>query len=103
MYGKRGWIMLKKDFIKLYSEINGIEDRDIVSKDVEEFLNTMKEAFKKYPKITFRNFGVFEVKATAERKIADPRGNNNIINSKSRKYIKFRVSRNIEKFLYEKK
>ena len=94
--------MIKKDFVKLYAEINNIEDMKEAEKNVDEFLDTLKEGFKKYPKITFRKFGVFEIKKTAERKIIDPRGNNNIINSKPRKYIKFRTSKNIENILYDK-
>lgn len=99
---QRGNQMIKKDFIQLYSEINGVTDIKEVSQDVDEFLDTMREALKKHPKVVFWNFGIFEVRETAKRKIVDPRGNNNIINSKPRKYVKFRVSKNIENMLYDK-
>ncbi len=48
--------MIKKDFIQLYSEINGVTDIKEVSQDVDEFLDTMREALKKHPKVVFWNF-----------------------------------------------
>lgn len=93
--------MVKKEFVNLYSKVNEIKDIKEVTKNVDEFLDTMKEVFKTYPKVVFWKFGIFEVRETAERKITDPRGNNNIIKSKPRKYIKFRVSKNLEKNLYD--
>ena len=93
--------MVKKEFVNLYSKVNEIKDIKEAIKNVDEFLDTMKEAFKTYPKVVFWKFGIFEVRETAERKIIDPRGNNNIIKSKPRKYIKFRVSKNLEKILYD--
>ncbi len=93
--------MLKKEFKELYADYNNISLKK-ASDDVEEFLETMKDAFKTYPKIVFRGFGTFETKKTKERKIVDPRGNGEIIHAKSRKYIKFKVSKNTEKILYNK-
>lgn len=92
--------MIRKDFVKLYEEIHEINEDEAV-KDVEAFLNMMEEGFKKYSKITIRNLGVFQVRETKEKKICDPRGNNEVIISKPRKYIKFKVSKNLEKFLYD--
>ena len=87
--------MIKKEFKKFYAEQNNLSEED-ASKEVELFLETMKEMFANYPKIVFRNFGTFEVKETKERKIVDPRGNNEIIHAKPRKYIKFKTSKNLE-------
>ena len=93
--------MVKSDFAKLYSTTYGIEEKEAV-KDVEIFLETMADAFKKYSKITIRNIGVFEVRETKERVICDPRGTGEKIKSKPRKYIKFKASKNLENILYDK-
>ncbi len=93
--------MVKKEFKKFYSEYNKMSEED-ASKEVEEFLEMMKQAFFKYPKIVFRDFGTFEVKETKERKIVDPRGNNKLIHSKPRKYIKFKASKNLEERMNNK-
>ena len=90
--------MIKKEFKKFYAKQNNLDEEE-ASKEVEAFLETMKEAFSNYPKIVFRNFGTFEVKETKERKIVDPRGTNEIINAKPRKYVKFKISKNLEEKL----
>lgn len=93
--------MIKKEFKKFYSEYNNISEEE-ASQEVEEFLEMMKQAFSLYPKIVFRDFGTFEVKETKERKIVDPRGNNELIHSKPRKYIKFKASKNLEERMNNK-
>ena len=93
--------MKKKEFKKLYGELNKTE-KERASEEVEIFLETMKQAFSKYPKIVFRNFGTFEVKETKARKITDPRGNDEPIISKPRKYVKFKVSKNLEERMKKK-
>ena len=50
---QRGSQMIKKDFIQLYSEINGVTDIKEVSQNVDEFLDTMREALKNIPKLFF--------------------------------------------------
>lgn len=96
-------MMTKKEFAKLYSKMHGIKNIKKAKKDVDEFLDTMKEMFEKYPKVVFRGFGTFEVRETKARSILDPRNQKDIIHSKPRKYIKLKVSKNIEKNLYEDK
>ena len=90
--------MRKKEFKKFYSELNKIENEK-ASQEVEEFLETMKQALSIYPKIVFRNFGTFEIKETKARKIVDPKDSSNIIDAKPKKYIKFKVSRLLEENL----
>ena len=87
--------MKKKEFKKLYSELNKTE-KEKSSEEVEIFLETMKQVFSKYPKIVFRNFGTFEVKETKERDIVDPKDSTNIIHAEPRKYIKFKGSKFLE-------
>ena len=60
--------MRKKEFKKFYSELNKMENEK-ASQEVEEFLETMKQALSVYPKIVFRNFGTFEIKETKTRRV----------------------------------
>ena len=90
--------MIKKEFKKFYAEYNKMNE-DEASQEVEDFLEMMKQAFSKYPKIVFRDFGTFEVKETKERMVVDPRGNGEIIHAKPRKYVKFKQSINLEEEL----
>lgn len=87
--------MRKKEFKKFYAEFNKLENEK-ASEEVELFLETMKKAFSLYPKIVFRNFGTFETKETKERKVIDPRGSGKIIYTKSRKYVKLKISKSLE-------
>ena len=93
--------MIKKEFKKFYAEYNKMNE-DEASQEVEDFLEMMKQAFSKYPKIVFRDFGTFEVKETKVRKITDSRGNSEPIISKPRKYVKFKASKNLEERMKKK-
>lgn len=62
MFGGR--VMRKKEFVEFYAECNKIEDFSQASKEVDKFIEMMKEALTLYPKIVFRGFGTFEVKET---------------------------------------
>ena len=93
--------MKKKEFKKLYEDLNKTE-KERASEEVEIFLETMKQAFSKYPKIVFRNFGTFEVKETKSREVFDPRGNGEIIKTKPRKFVKLKISKNLEEKLNNK-
>lgn len=90
--------MRKKDFVKFYADMYEIDVKD-ASKDIEEFLETMKTVFSEDSKVVFKNFGIFEVRKTKARYIVDPRNQIDIIHSKPRKYVKFRTSKNMEKLL----
>ena len=89
-----GRIMRKKEFVEFYAECNKIEDFSQASE--EGFIEMMKEALTLYPKIVFRGFGSFEVRETTERLIVDPKDSSNIIHAKPRKYIKFKISKNLQ-------
>ena len=93
--------MKKKEFKKLYEDLNKTE-KERASEEVEIFLETMKQAFSKYPKIVFRNFGTFEVKETKSREVFDPRGSGKIIITKPRKFVKLKISKNLKEKLSEK-
>lgn len=96
--------MIKREFVKLYADMNEIEEEEALV-EVEEFLDTMKDMLKEHSKVSFRNFGVFQVKETKEKKVHQSWKDENeekIIETKPRKYVKFKVSKNIEDTLYEK-
>lgn len=86
----------KQDLIIFYSELNKIKDLSEAEKRIDKFIETLKSALKTNEKIIFQNFGVFETKETSERLIVDPKDSSNIIHAKPRKYIKFRISKNLQ-------
>lgn len=89
----------KQDLIIFYSELNGIKDLDEAERRIDKFINTLSEALRLDNKVTFMNFGTFEVKETKERDIVDPKDSTNIIHAESRKYVKFKVSKGLEESL----
>ena len=86
----------KQDLVMFYSELNKIKDLDLAEQKIDRFVNTLKAALKENERIVFRGFGVFEVKETTERMIVDPKDSANIIHAKPRKYIKFKISKNLQ-------
>ena len=86
----------KQDLIMFYSEFNKIKDFDLAEEKLDRFINTLKAALKENERIVFRGFGIFEVKETTERMIVDPKDSANIIHAKPRKYIKFKISKNLQ-------
>ena len=91
-----GGRMRKKEFVEFYAECNKIDDFSQASEEVDKFIEMMKEALTLYPNIVFRGFGTFEVRETKERMIVDPKDSANIIHAKPRKYIKFKISKNLQ-------
>lgn len=89
----------KKEIIKFYAERNGIEDICAEEK-IDKFISVLKKALSEDERITFKKFGIFEVKETKERDICDPRRINKKNHAKPRKYIKFTVSRLLKDELY---
>lgn len=86
----------KQDLVMFYSELNKIKDLDLAEEKIDRFINTLKAALKENERIVFRGFGIFEVKETTERMIVDPKDSSNIIHAKPRKYIKFKISKNLQ-------
>ena len=86
----------KQDLVMFYSELNKIKDFDLAEEKIDRFINTLKAALKENERIVFRGFGIFEVKETTERMIVDPKNSANIIHAKPRKYIKFKISKNLQ-------
>ena len=90
----------KQDLVMFYSEFNKIKDFDLAEEKLDRFINTLKAALKENERIVFRGFGIFEMKETTERMIVDPKDSANIIHAKPRKYIKFKISKNLQDSLY---
>ena len=90
----------KQDLVMFYSELNKIKDLDLAEEKIDRFINTLKAALKENERIVFRGFGIFEMKETTERMIVDPKDSANIIHAKPRKYIKFKISKNLQDSLY---
>ena len=86
----------KQDLVMFYSELNKIKDLDLAEEKIDRFIYALKTAFKENKKIVFRGFGSFEVRETTERMIVDPKDSANIIHAKPRKYIKFKISKNLQ-------
>lgn len=86
----------KQDLVMFYSEFTEIKDFDLVEDKIDGFIGALKAALKENEKIIFRGFGSFEVRETTERLIVDPKDSSNIIHAKPRKYIKFKVSKNLQ-------
>ena len=86
----------KQDLVMFYSEFNKIKDFDLAEEKLDRFINTLKAALKENERIVFRGFGIFEMKETTERMIVDPKDSANIIHAKPKKYIKFKISKNLQ-------
>lgn len=94
--------MIKKDFVKIYMEQNLIEDEKIAKEEIERFLKTFKYALTVDNELIFRNVGSFEVKQTKAREVVDLQDYSNKIQTKPRKYVKFRISENFsDKLCYK--
>ena len=94
--------MIKKDFIKIYMEQNLIEDEKVAKEEIERFLKTFKYALTVDNELIFRNVGSFEVKQTKAREVVDLQDYSNKIQTKPRKYVKFRISENFsDKLCYK--
>ncbi|MCI6152363.1 MAG: HU family DNA-binding protein [Fusobacterium perfoetens] len=87
--------MIKKEFVELYCTRHNIEEKQ-GQKDIENFLDTLKYALTIDKNLIFRNFGSFEVRKTKERVVVDPKNISKKIDVKSRKYVKFKISRTFE-------
>ena len=94
--------MIKKDFIKIYMEQNLIEDEKVAKEEIERFLKTFKYALTVDNELIFRNVGSFEVKQTKAREVVDLQDYSNKIQTKPRKYVKFKISENFsDKLCYK--
>lgn len=85
----------KAEFVAFYSEKNNIKNFTAAEEKIDKFIEAMKKALLENDEIVFKKFGTFQVKKTNEREICDPKGSGKKIQAKSKKYIKFTVSRTL--------
>ncbi len=93
--------MVKKDFINLYAEKYKIAPEQAFEA-VENVFELLKDVFSQEETLKIKNFGIFEIRETKERKVVDPKDGTKIIHAKPRKYIKFKGSKTLEKELFYK-
>lgn len=89
----------KMKLIIFYAERNKIKDFKTAEEKLDRFIESLIKALSENEKVMFRRFGSFEVRKTTEREITDPRGRQEKIHAKPRKYVKFTVSKVIENSL----
>lgn len=89
----------KSELIIFYAEHNNIKDLNEAEKKLDQIIESLKSALSKNKTVIFRNFGSFEVRQTNERDIMNPKIKGNVIHAKPKKYVKFKVSRSLEKNL----
>ena len=87
--------MLKKDFVNLYAKKYKVTPEKSLEV-IDNVLDLLKDVFSQEELLKINNFGVFEIRETKERKVVDPKDGTNIIHAKPRKYIKFKISKNLQ-------
>ena len=84
----------KKDIIKQVAEDTGM-DLHTVRQMVQEMFDCMCEGLAEDGHIEIRNFGIFKVKQTPERKARNPK-NKTVISVPSKRHIHFKPGRQMK-------
>ena len=82
--------MVKKEFAELFMEKADLRSLEEAKRQVEIFIETMKEALEKNEVLIFRGLGTFERRETKRKEGRNPR-TGEAIKMKPKKYIKFKV------------
>ena len=82
--------MIKKEFAELLMEKADLKSFEEAKRQVEIFIETMKEALEKNEVLIFRGLGTFERRETKRKEGRNPR-TGETIKMRPRKYIKFKV------------
>ena len=82
--------MVKKEFAELLMEKADLKSFEEAKRQVEIFIETMKEALEKNEVLIFRGLGTFERRETKRKEGRNPR-TGETIKMRPRKYIKFKV------------
>ena len=82
--------MVKKEFAELLMEKADLKSFKEAKRQVEIFIETMKEALEKNEVLIFRGLGTFERRETKRKEGRNPR-TGEAIKMKPKKYIKFKV------------
>ncbi len=87
--------MVKKEFAELFMEKADLRSLEEAKRQVELFVETMKEALEKDEILIFRGLGTFERRETKRKEGRNPR-TGEPVQMTPKKYIKFKVGKDLE-------
>ena len=87
--------MVKKEFAELWMKNANLASMEESKRQVELFIETMKEALEKEEILIFRGLGTFERRETKRKEGRNPR-TGEAIKISPKKYIKFKVGKDLE-------
>lgn len=87
--------MVKKELVELYMKYKKMHIYTEAKKEVEDFIEVMKLALERDEILILRDFGTFEIKETKRKSAFNPR-TGEAVECTPKKYIKFRVGKELE-------
>ncbi|MFK4785699.1 HU family DNA-binding protein [Fusobacterium sp. MFO224] len=93
--------MKKKEFAELFMVKAELKSKEEAKRQVELFIETMKDALEADEVLIFRGLGTFERRTTKRKEGRNPRTGESI-KITPKKYIKFRVGKDLEDRLNNK-
>ena len=87
--------MVKKEFTELLMKNANLPSMEEAKRQVETFIETMKEALEKEEVLIFRGLGTFERRETKRKEGRNPK-TGEAIKITPKKYIKFKVGKDLE-------
>ncbi|MFA6709035.1 MAG: HU family DNA-binding protein [Fusobacterium sp.] len=93
--------MKKKEFAELFMVKAELKSKEEAKRQVELFIETMKDALESDEVLIFRGLGTFERRITKRKEGRNPRTGESI-KITPKKYIKFRVGKDLEDRLNNK-
>ena len=87
--------MVKKEFAELWMKNANLASMEESKRQVELFIETMKEALTQEEVLIFRGLGTFERRETKRKEGRNPR-TGEAIKITPKKYIKFKVGKDLE-------
>lgn len=87
--------MKKREFAELFMKNANLRSKEEAKRQVELFVETMKEALEKEEVLVFRGLGTFERRETKRQEGRNPRTGESI-KITPKKYIKFKVGKDLE-------
>ena len=90
--------MVKKEFAELWMKNANLASMEEAKRQVELFIETMKEALEKNEVLVFRGLGTFERRETKRKEGRNPR-TGEPVKMTPKKYIKFKVGKELSEKL----
>ena len=87
--------MVKREFAELWMKNANLASMEEAKRQVELFIETMKEALEKNEVLVFRGLGTFERRETKRKEGRNPR-TGEPVQMTPKKYIKFKVGKDLE-------